>query len=89
MKRAVISCYNILPRINESSYRKISGTASKNWDITSGGVINAASTKKVTIKWLLNSDNCSVVANSSLSNSMIIRGNWKLTPSANVSKNTK
>ena len=46
-------------------------------------------TKKVTIKWLLNSDNCSVVANSSLSNSMMIRGNWKLTPSANVSKNTK
>ena len=52
--------------IIESSYRIINGTASKNCEITSGGVIIAAKTKNVTI-----------------------RGNWKLIPSAKVSKKTK
>ena len=36
--------------IIESSYRIINGTASKNCEITSGGVIIAAKTKNVTIR---------------------------------------
>ena len=75
--------------IIESSYRIINGTASKNWEITSGGVINADRIKNVTIRWLLNSANFSVVASSSFNSNIIIRGNWKLIPSAKVSKKTK
>ena len=73
----------------EISYRIMSGIASKNWEITSGGVIIAAKTKNVTIRWLLNSANWSVVANSSFKSNITIRGNWKLMPRAKVSRKTK
>ena len=73
--------------IIESSYRMISGIASKNCDITSGGVIIAAMMKKTTTKWLRDSANCSVVVNSNLNISITIKGNWKVTPSEKVSKN--
>ena len=75
--------------IIESSYKIINGIASKNCDITSGGVIIAAMMKKTTIKWLRYSANCSVVVNSSFNISVTISGSWKVIPRAKVSRNTK
>ena len=62
----------------------INGIANKNWDITSGGVINAENRKKDTIKCGLYDFNVSTVAKLALTITNIISGNWKVNPKAKV-----
>jgi hypothetical protein len=78
-----------LPKSIESSYRIISGIASRNCDITSGGVIIAARIKKTTTKWLRYSANLSTVVNSSFNIRITMSGSWKVIPSEKVRRNTK
>ena len=67
----------------------MSGIASRNCEITSGGVIIAAKIKNIIARWLRYSANWSVVANSSFSINITISGNWKVIPREKVRRNTK